>query len=251
MCFQTAGIPDPSRAESRTLRAQLAGAPAVYQANETYSPLYTQLGLKNLSSFLNGDGQTPGFLEMYGNLLPRITGMNLDNAMTFAPKMRAAEDAANPMASSLLTNIASTANKELGYGTNLTPEQKVQLDQSVRGGQAARGLGNGPADVFDESMAETGFGQQLLDQRLNRAGAAAGDLESFYGNPVTSLMGLGQTPGGVIGMAGGSVAPSMLSEFNPGANDSSLINAGMQSNLMKAQDQNAYALSGANLISSY
>jgi hypothetical protein len=234
-------VPNPTGTQGQTLAAQVKYAPQVYAQNSIYSPLYNQLDLQNLGSFLNGSGATPGLLDLFNNnIVPAldkanttIRQSNLDDSASMAPALIGAERAGNPGAAGLLDTLTSTAGNELKYGTQLTPSESLQMKQSVRGGQAARGMGFGPSDVFNESMADTSMGQNLLSQREGQAGSVAQLLQQFYKDPVATIGGMGSNPGmssgNITSLAAGSLAPSMLSEFSPGVNDSTLMNLGYQS----------------------
>lgn len=240
MCAPNSDIAPANSVADDTLRAQIRNAPAVYQSNATYSPLYTQLGLQNLESFMNGP---KGFLAQYQNqMMPALVGAQNDaNAQTrtatlsdaarLTPQFIANRRAAAPGAAGLLDTLTSNTSRDLSYGTELTPEEKVQLRQSVRGGAAARGMGMGPDAVFDESMAQSGAGLQLYQQRTGQAQTLTQMLQNFYGDPTAMIAGTGSNAGmnagGMSSVAAGSVAPTMLSMFNP---ESSYAQTALQTN---------------------
>ena len=181
MCWESAQAPQMQQSYGQALGAQLHYAPEVYAANAQYSPLYTQLDLSNLTSFLNGRNGQNGFLSEYTNsIMPALTQAqntannsirqnNLNEAQALTPQWIQGERSANPGAASLLDTLTNNTSRDLSYGTELTPAEQTQLNQSVRSGQAARGMGFGPSDVFGESMADTGFGQQLYQERMGAA----------------------------------------------------------------------------------
>jgi len=256
MCFQTPSVPSPGAVTSQTLAAQLKYAPATFAADAQFSPQYSQLSLDNLFSFLNGSADTttnyaatgkpgsktyipggsvttpgnPGFLSLYQNqIMPALTSAqtaantatrtaNVADAAALTPGIIADERSSNPGAAGLLDQLTSRTGTELGYGTELTPAEKLQLNQSVRGGSAARGMGFGPSDVFAESLADTNMGQNLLQQRMGNAQSLVPTLQSFYGDPFAEISGMGSSAGmnasGVSGMGSSVNAPAMLSEFN-------------------------------------
>jgi hypothetical protein len=68
-----------------------------------------------------------------------------------------------------------SAEEELGYGSQLSPRMLRDVQQNVRAGQSARGLGYGPSDVFDEALQTTIEGENLLQRRQGRyLGALSG-----------------------------------------------------------------------------
>jgi len=258
MCLQTAGATTASQSEGQNINAELKFAPQVLAANQRYSPAYTALNLSNMDLFLNGQNGTPGFLSEYMNqILPTQTAANtairtanLQDAANLTPTVIAGERAANPGAAGLLDTMTSNANRDLGYGTQLTPAEQVQFNQSARGGSAARGLGFGPSDVFNETLADTGFGQNLYQQRTGQAGNMSDQLQKFYGNPVGMISGMGNSSGigaAQLASAGGTgAATSNMAEFNP-ANDmaSQYAQNTFQGNLAEAGAYNSAFTSGA------
>ena len=145
----------------------------------------------------------------------------LADAAALTPSYIATERAANPQAAGLLDTLTSNTNRDLSYGTNLTPAQQVQFNQSVRGGEAARGMGFGPSDVFNESLQESGYGQNLYQQRMQAAQSLVPQLQSFYGDPTGAISGMnsgaGMSASSLSSLAGAGAAPAQSSEFDPSA----------------------------------
>ena len=233
MCFESAQAPSQGASYGQSLAAQVKYAPQIYQENAQFSPLYTQLGLSNLSSFLNGTNGQPGFLSEYASqIMPALTSAqtkantqlrtaNLADAAALTPSYIATERAANPQAAGLLDTLVGNTNRDLSFGTNLTPAQQVQFNQSVRGGEAARGMGFGPSDVFNESLQESGYGQNLYQQRMQAAQSLVPQLQSFYGDPTGAISGMnsgaGMSASSLSSLAGAGAAPAQSSEFDPSA----------------------------------
>jgi hypothetical protein len=59
-------------------------------------------------------------------------------------------------------------------GDQLSPSQRRNIAQSVRAGQAARGMGLGPSDVYEEAIQTSGYGDILRQQRLDNLRSSAG-----------------------------------------------------------------------------
>ena len=234
MCLQTAGATTPSAGMGQTLAAEIKYAPQEYASNAQFAPQYTNLAMQDMNTFLNGNGKTPGYLSEYENqIMPALTSAqtaantqirtaNLADAAALTPQYIAEERAANPGAAGLLDTLTSNTNRDLSYGTNLTPAQQVQFNQSVRGGEAARGLGFGPSDVFNESMQESGYGQNLYQQRMQAASSLVPQLQSFYGDPTAAISGMqsnaGSSAGSVTGTgsnAGSGALAATGAMFNP------------------------------------
>ena len=266
MCWESAQAPQMQQSYGQALGAQLHYAPEVYAANAQYSPLYTQLDLSNLTSFLNGRNGQNGFLSEYTNsIMPALTQAqntannsirqnNLNEAQALTPQWIQGERSANPGAASLLDTLTNNTSRDLSYGTELTPAEQTQLNQSVRSGQAARGMGFGPSDVFGESMADTGFGQQLYQERMGAAQGLVPTLQGFYGDPIGEISGMGSNAGmnasSMTGAASGSAAPAQSAEFNPEAMAMQNQNIGTQLGMANAAAQNSGISSGIGAASS-
>lgn len=265
MCFESAQAPSQSQSYGDALAAQVQYAPQIYAANQQYSPGYTQLALSNLSSFLNGSNGNNGFLAEYGNqILPQLTAgqtaantqlrtANLSDAAALTPQYIATERAANPGGASLLDTLTSNTGRDLSYGTQLTPAEQVQMNQSTRGASAARGLGYGPSDVFNESMADTGYGQQLYQQRMSAAQSLVPQLQTFYGNPTGAISGMnsgaGMSANSISSLASAGAAPAQSSEFNPSAAAMQNQQIGAQLGQFNAQTQNSGISAGLGAVS--
>lgn len=100
-----------------------------------------------LETRLNGRGGAPGVVATYLKSIRQ----------------------ADPQAASLLDSLTQTANQELALDNRLDANQINQLEQSSRAGSAARGLGYGPSDVYEEMLAKMGYGEQLRQQRRGNA----------------------------------------------------------------------------------
>lgn len=82
--------------------------------------------------------------------------------------------ASNPM----LASYYDTAQSNMALGSSLSPQQQAELENAVRQGQAARGMGLGPADVYEEALNKTTYGENLRRQRM----AEARDALGLYGD---------------------------------------------------------------------
>ena len=85
----------------------------------------------------------------------------------------------------LLAALYDRAQADFALGDQLNPFQQRQVQQAVRAGQSARGLGLGPVDVYEEALRTGEFGQQLQQQRFQQAGAAQG----LYGDIFQATVG--------------------------------------------------------------
>lgn len=134
------GTPNPTgvgKDFSGLLQAYINGQPDILTAEQTYKPQYAKLEQSLL----------PGGVDALRK--------------------------ATPGASSLIDKLTQSASEQLNSGANLDPALRQVTEQSLRGGQAARGLGFGPSDAVTESTALTGLGNTLRQQRQGFAGSTA------------------------------------------------------------------------------
>jgi len=107
MCLKSPSAPNPAGVTQKTLGAQINMAPAMFGANSQFSPLYSQLNLDNLFSFLNGSDPTtttygakgnvpggtvttpgnPGFHPLYQNsVMPALTTAQIVKVIGSSPQ---------------------------------------------------------------------------------------------------------------------------------------------------------------------
>jgi hypothetical protein len=120
------------------------GVPTTLDTERQYKPSFTELDLSELERVV------PTFTNILKTLGPQAAGLVRE---------------ANPGASRLLDTLTQQAQEGLDAGANLDPGLSRVLTQSVRGGQAARGMGFSPADVLQESTALTGLADSLRRYR--------------------------------------------------------------------------------------
>jgi hypothetical protein len=210
-----------------------SGAPIMYGLESQYQPKYTALELQNLNTALMGTQATPGLLSMYTQgIMPALTqaqiaattaqrGANLANLAGMGPGAVQAYQAANPTQAALIGQLQNQAQQGLAAGTGLTPQQLRYAQQMTRMGQAARGLGWGPSDVFQETLAGTQLGNQLLQQRQAFAQGIAPLGETQTANALNILGGQSAVPGAAQTFLGGSrigggpqlITPAMSSDL--------------------------------------
>lgn len=259
-------MPEPrSMAEEGrdSLQAQIDLAPQTYAARAEYDPLYAQLNVDTLRAALNGSGDSPGLLQTYREIAPQLSALSsraqsdqraadVADVMALGPKATQAMRAANPEAAALEAKLMQQANAGLDAGTSLDPDQRRQLQETARAGQADRGLGFGPADVFNEQLLIGDAGERMRSQRqafasgiLNQSRAATVDpfmailnRQSMTPAMATGVVGQGQ------GIAG--AVPS-FDPFNAYAADLNNTNLNMAASGAIANANNGAALIGSGL----
>ena len=107
----------------------------------------------------------------------------------------------------LLAQYYDTAQSNLALGSSLSPEQEAELASYVRKGQATRGMGRGPTDIYQEALQKTSFGENLRQQRMQEARGAVGMYGDIFqattGRPTMSPAPAGanvQAPDASIGL---------------------------------------------------
>lgn len=139
------------------------------------------------------EGYLPGAEKLVGSaeeLLPRYSKLYQDQAKTSAPGVLDTLKTANPELAALMAKITSAAGEgPLNYGEGF-PKGLLRLtNQYSRAGQAARGMGYGPADVYGETGDAAKLSADLTDRNRNFATSAAGLSYSTQTDPFLRLLG--------------------------------------------------------------
>lgn len=167
------------------------------------------MGIASLGGLLSGAGNVSaptGVGNTYSNLLntylgsqgkiynaaaqyqPQYAGLQAGTLASLAPGASATVNSINPGASNLMSELSQSASQQLAAGTALDPGLENVAQQSVRGAQAARGLGYGPGDAINEAIGMTGLGNQLQQQRQNFASNVAGQQFQTQTSPALGLL---------------------------------------------------------------
>jgi hypothetical protein len=131
-----------------TLYAESQLAPDVYGLESTYRPNYAGLERDIYRDSIYSDIGLSGIQRM-------STSSDPDNA-------------------ALLDEANRQALEELQLGATLDPSLRAEVQGGVRAGQASRGMGYGPSDVYEEAMQIGSAGQNLRNQRRAYASNVAG-----------------------------------------------------------------------------
>jgi hypothetical protein len=176
-----------------------------------------------------------GLLGQYMNQLPNIVGADT----TYKPELNAANVGniaanfpqlsnilsggaggvadlvrnLNPGQTNLLDSLTKSASTQLNSGAELDPQLQRLFEQSIRGGQAARGLGFGPSDAFNESLGLTQFGNDLRTQREQFAGNVAGMNDQFTTEHILPMLtNILQSAGAINQGSTPSILPTSLTQ---------------------------------------
>lgn len=166
----------------------------------------------------------------------------IDILGTFAPQLIGQFRNSNPGAAGLMDQLNQQAGEELGLGTALDSSQNRLAEQAVRGGQAARGMGYGPSDIYKEALTKSAFGEDLRNQRRQFAGNVVGMDQNIYGNLFSSLLGMGLNPN-----QSGSGGPRLFNTESPYAQDIYNTNFNAQASAAIAHANNMNALIGSGI----
>jgi hypothetical protein len=119
---------------------------------------------------------------------------------------------ANPEEAALLQKMLGTANaSDLEYGAPLPPKLLRLTNQMSRQGQAARGMGFGPADVYGETGDAARLAADLVDRERSFAMDAAHAGYSFQTDPILRML-YGQQANAANAFASPAAGFSLISQ---------------------------------------
>lgn len=205
-----------------TLATQIKLMPELFAAEQQFQPQFAQLQMDIANQM------TPQLLDLYSQTQPRLAQMDaaalakqreadIAAVEDLGPRAYEAMQNIDPNRAALLDSLMADAQSGMDSGGQLTGVQQRNLQQNIRGAQAARGMGMGPSDALYEA-AELQLGQERRQQQ-NRADAmkALTMQQALMGDPFMQILG---KPSGTSPMmaaqtaaAGGGMSPGQL--FNP------------------------------------
>ena len=155
----------------QTLEAQLALAPEKYAAEAKFAPLYQNLQLGLLKS------AAPELMSIYQQYAPQLAqaeaatrsvtrGAEIADIAKLGPQAREAIRAASPEQAALADTLTRQAQSGLQAGSQLTPLEARQAQQSVRQAQAARGLAQGPSASLQEAALQQQVGSSDVRRQI-------------------------------------------------------------------------------------
>lgn len=131
----------------------------------------------------------PQFQEVANQLASSQRGAELADVEKYAGMIPGLlEKGETPETTALRKMLMGQVSGELAMGTQLTPEQQRQVDQAIRSGQLARGMGYGQGDVNREAVATSLEGQNLLNQRQSKASQMLAQEYQRVGNPFDTIL---------------------------------------------------------------
>ena len=249
-----------------TLQAQIDLAPDLFaaEASQKYGrPAEARLNLQVLRDLMRGTDGQPGLLALYEkDIMPGlaradVAGLDVSREGDIAAVERLGQRAteafrqANPEQAALMAELNRQAQAELAAGAALPPALSRELEQQVRGAQAARGMGFGMTDIGQEALVKGLQAEQLQRRRQAFAQQMVGLNAATAADPFMAILGrpgVGIQAGQGVAMQGQGMAPQQV--FNPesayaGSLAASNYNAALNANIASA---NARAAVGAGLM---
>lgn len=247
-----------------SLQAQVDLAPEVLAAEQRTQPEYGKLQRSQIRDFLLGTGGADrGFLDLYQNEVAPVTSA-LDRQATRDQRAAdiadvgefgtAAVDAfrsANPQQKALMDAINLDVLNEFNAGYNLSPAEQRLVQESVRTGQADRGMGFGPADVFQEALATSEYGVARKQQRLDNATRVAALNQAVTADPFQLVTGRASGAGGMglaqMGLGNSAMGPQYFDPYAAGPMNIFDFNANSKQAANIAAANNKAALASASI----
>ncbi len=147
------------------------------------------------------------------------------NVNDLAPAFNEAVRRADPASARVRDELSNQISSELGEGTNLDPQLRREVQQSVRQAQTARGNSRGSSNVAAEAFTLGARGQALRRQRQQ----AASSFLNLQSQTNPSAMNFLTNRGGV------TTAQANVPGPTGGANMGQLFNAAQQSSNLQSQ----------------
>lgn len=252
-----------------SLQAQVDLAPAVLEAEKATQPEYAKLQRAQIRDFLLGTGaEDRGFLDLYQNEVAPVTS-SLDRSATRAQREADVADvgdlgaqavdafrSANPEQKALMDAINADVLGELNMGYDLSPEQSRLVQESVRGGQADRGMGFGPADVYEEALRTSEYGVSQKQRRLQNAMQTASLNQVTTADPFQLVTGRASGAGGMglanMALGNNAQGAQYYDPFSAASQEIWGFNANSQqaANIAKANNNAALVSSGISALGS-
>lgn len=257
-----------------SLQAQVDLAPEVLAAEQRTQPEYGKLQRQQMEDFLLGTGATDrGFLDLYQNEVAPVQA-RLDREATRAQRTADIQDVgdlgadavdafrgANPQQKALMDAINADVLGELGAGYTLTPEESRLVAEGVGSAQASRGMGQGPADVYEQALATSEYGVKRKQQRLENAMRVGALNQATTADPFQLVTGRASGAGGMplanMALGNNAQGAQYFDPFAAGPMSIYDFNANSQqaANIAKANNNAAMAAAGiqaaGSLASSY
>ena len=183
--------PPPPRTLTQEGQAQIdadtALAPQRLALSQQYDPEYAKIQTDIIGQSLDRIAPTINRVSQEATTAQRSA--DIADVEQLGPRAIAAFKAANPELAGLLDEFSKQAQSELAAGTSLTPDLRREVEQSIRAGQSARGMGFGNSDLLQEAMTSGAAGLALQDRRRKFAADVAGMQSGIANVPFQQILG--------------------------------------------------------------
>jgi hypothetical protein len=214
-----------------TLANERALAGDRFALESQYRPQYDAQNLQSFNTALFGANGQGGMYDAYQRMAPGLSaldrqassaqrGADVADLQQYGPQMREAARAYDPNQAALLDSLNQQTLGDVQAGYNLPTGLRDVVNQSSRSGQAARGLGYGPADAYAETLAQSGAANQWRGENLNRGMQMAG-VNAAANDPYLAMFSQrAQTPGATGSLLGagsgfGNQSQMVYDRFDP------------------------------------
>lgn len=239
------------------LKAQTEFTPKFFELAKQYNPQYAQLEMDMMKQNL------PQLMQLYGeSVFPAMMqqeqakmAQDISNVERFGGRAKAAFEAANPEQARLMATLSQQAQEGLDAGASLDPSLRREVQQNIRAGQAARGMGMGMGDLAAEATMTGLRAEQLRRQRQSFAGNVVGLQKATGMDPFMALLGrpsqmAGMAPGfGQQGMGVNQMAAGRTPQFGMNSYFQDLFNTNYNAsvNAAMANASNKASMFGAGI----
>ena len=123
---------------------------------------------------------------------------NISDWSNLSPSALAAVKTSNPALANLIDTQVNQGQTNLNLGTNLSPSQMTQMQQTIRARQQGMLGGTGNAGTYGEALGISQFGQNLYQQRLQNAAGESNLAAGYYTPQINNMMTQGYNPYGAL-----------------------------------------------------
>jgi hypothetical protein len=211
-----------------TLSAQINMMPYMLEAQQKYGPQQTQIGLQNVEQYLSGTDGQRGLLSMYQqDIAPTLSdveaqtratqrGADIRDVAQLGPQAYEAMRGFNPQQTGLMDVINANAQQQMALGGQMTPEQRMAIENQALGRASSQGWGYNPGDLAEAARQATGYSDQLQQARQQYGSQVAALNQGVYGDPFAQVLGRpGQTFSAMQGVGQQGILNATQNPFNP------------------------------------
>jgi len=212
-CFS----PDPPKPRNiaqegrETLEAQIELAPDLFASEAEFRPKYADLDLSILTKMLQGTEEAPGLYQVGAEAQRQAALADVETIEQLGTRATDAIREASPQQAALLDELNEQVLGDLQYDTELDPELRREIQQGVRAGQTARGVGFGRSDIYEEAAALGSAGLNLRNQRRAQAMGLVNLNKSAQADPFLALLG---RPSQAAGYATTGSGPQLFDPYS-------------------------------------